>query len=130
MMRAGPRIHSDEEHRFMRKCERCQQNPARVRVDQFVNGKREEHYLCQSCVDELMSTMGQMGGPEGFETPDAPLGFFANNNRSSSAANGMGGVNTATAEQRAKNSKTPTLDQYGVTLPQKLPKANSTLRRG
>ncbi|HZO71538.1 MAG TPA: AAA family ATPase [Ktedonobacteraceae bacterium] len=100
----------------MRKCERCQQNPARVRVDQFVNGKREEHYLCQSCVDELMSTMGQMGGPEGFETPDAPLGFFANNNRSSSAANGMGGVNTATAEQRAKNSKTPTLDQYGRDL--------------
>ncbi|HLG64281.1 MAG TPA: AAA family ATPase [Ktedonosporobacter sp.] len=100
----------------MRKCERCHQNPARVRVDQFVNGKREEHYLCQSCVDELMSTMGQMGGPEGFETPDAPLGFFANNNRSSSAANGMGGVNTATAEPRAKNSKTPTLDQYGRDL--------------
>ncbi len=99
----------------MRKCERCQQNPARVRVDQFVNGKREEHYLCQSCVDELMSTMGQMSGPEGFETPDAPRGFFANTNRSSSA-NGMGGVNTTTAEQRAKNSKTPTLDQYGRDL--------------
>src|SRR5437660_1524107 len=101
---------------FMRKCERCQQNPARVRVDQFVNGKREEHYLCQSCVDELMSTMGQMGGLEDFGTPDAPLGFFANNNRSSSAANGMGAINTATAEQRAKHSKTPTLDQYGRDL--------------
>ena len=100
----------------MRKCERCQQNPARVRVDQFVNGKREEHYLCQSCVDELMSTMGQMGGLEDFGTPDAPLGFFANNNRSSSAANGMGAINTATAEQRAKHSKTPTLDQYGRDL--------------
>ncbi|HEU5226337.1 MAG TPA: AAA family ATPase, partial [Ktedonobacteraceae bacterium] len=100
----------------MRKCERCQQNPARVRVDQFVNGKREEHYLCQSCVDELMSAMGQMGGLEGTGMPDAPLGFFANTNRSSSAANGMGGVNTATAEQRTKNSKTPTLDQYGRDL--------------
>src|SRR5437660_12916251 len=59
-----------------------------------------------------MSTMGQMGGLEDFGTPDAPLGFFANNNRSSSAANGMGAINTATAEQRAKHSKTPTLDQY------------------
>src|SRR5579859_6729876 len=94
------------------KCERCQQNPARVRVDQMVNGKRESHYLCQSCVDELMNTMSQMGGLDDMDqTGGAPFGFSANTNSASAA--GAGGVNTATAERQAKNSKTPTLDQYG-----------------
>lgn len=92
-------------------CERCQKNPARVRIDQIVNGRREQHYLCQSCVDELMSQMSQMGGFDGF--PGAPSGFASNNNNSARAGNGM---NTATAEARAKNSKTPTLDQYGRDL--------------
>src|SRR5437764_15100927 len=94
------------------KCERCQKNPARVRVDQIVDGRREQHYLCQSCIDELMSAaMEQMGGLNGQGMPEgAPFGFVPNNNNSASAA---GGVNTATAEQQAKHSKTPTLDQYG-----------------
>jgi ATP-dependent Clp protease ATP-binding subunit ClpC len=96
------------------KCERCQKNPARVRVDQIVEGRREQHYLCQQCVDELMSMMGQSGGVEGM--PGAPFGFTANNNNSASAA-GMGnGRATATAEQQAKHSKTPTLDQFGRDL--------------
>ena len=102
------------------KCERCQKNPARVRVDEIVNGRRVQHYLCQSCIDELMgAAMEQMGGsgqdgqggngmPEGM-----PFGFAPNNNNSAAAANG---VNTATAERSAKNSKTPTLDQYGRDL--------------
>src|SRR5690349_13376614 len=94
------------------KCERCQKNPARVRVDQVVDGRRESHYLCQSCVDELMNAMGQMGGLEG-QVPGAPFPFSNNNNRSASSA---GGVNTATAERKAANSKTPTLDQYGRDL--------------
>jgi len=98
----------------MKYCERCQKNPARVRVDQMVDGKRESHYLCQSCVDELMNTMGQVGGLEDQGLSGAPFGFSANNtNKSASAA---GGVNTATAERQAKNSKTPTLDQYGRDL--------------
>ncbi len=97
------------------KCERCEKNPARVRIDQIVDGKLEQHYLCQSCVDELMSNaMSQMGG---FDAPgipgDAPFGFVAKNGNSASAT---GGVNTATAERRANNSKTPTLDQYGRDL--------------
>jgi len=97
------------------KCERCEKNPARVRIDQIVNGKLEHHYLCQSCVDELMSNaMSQMGG---FDAPgipgDAPFGFVANNGNSTSTP---GGMNTATAERRANNSKTPTLDQYGRDL--------------
>ena len=44
------------------KCERCHKNPARVRLDQVIDGKREQHYLCQQCVEEFMSAMGQMGG--------------------------------------------------------------------
>jgi ATP-dependent Clp protease ATP-binding subunit ClpC len=95
------------------KCERCQKNPARVRVDQVVDGRRESHYLCQSCVDELMNAMGQMDGLEGQGFPGAPFPFFNNNNRSASSA---GGVNTATAERQVKHSKTPTLDQYGRDL--------------
>src|SRR6266852_6286787 len=97
------------------KCERCQKNPAGVRIDEIVNGKRVQHYLCRQCVDELMSTaMNQSGGLDGQGNPDgAPFGFFSNN---ANAASSAGGVNTATAEQRAKNSKTPTLDQYGRDL--------------
>src|SRR6059058_6694306 len=97
-------------------CERCKQNPARVRVDEMVNGRRVQHYLCQSCVDELMgAAMEQMGGPDGEGTPEnsPPFGFAPNANNSASAA---GGVNTATAERQAKHSKTPTLDQYGRDL--------------
>ncbi len=97
------------------KCERCEKNPARVRIDQIVNGRREQHYLCQLCVDELMSAaMGQMGGFDGEGIPEgAPFGFISKNGNTASSA---GGVNTATAERRANSSKTPTLDQYGRDL--------------
>lgn len=97
----------------MKRCERCQKNPARVRVDQIVNGQREEHYLCQSCVDELMSAMGQMGDFNGQGMPGTPFGFVPNNSNSASTA---GGANTATATRQANNSKTPTLDQFGRDL--------------
>jgi ATP-dependent Clp protease ATP-binding subunit ClpC len=95
------------------KCERCEKNPARVRIDQIVDGRREQHYLCQSCVDELMSAaMGQMGGADGEGIPEgSPFGFVSKNGNAAAA----GGVNTATAERRS-NSKTPTLDQYGRDL--------------
>ncbi len=96
-------------------CERCQKNPARMRVDEIVNGRRVQHYLCQSCIDELMgAAMEQMGGPNGQDRPEGmPFGFAPNSNNSASSANG---VNTATAERQAKHSKTPTLDQYGRDL--------------
>lgn len=96
------------------KCERCQKNPARVRVDQMVDGKRESHFLCQQCVDELMNAMGQLGGLEGQGFPGAPFGFTANSNKASSG--NTGNLNTATAERQAKHSSTPTLDQYGRDL--------------
>ncbi len=99
------------------KCERCQKNPARVRVDQMVDGKRESHFLCQSCVDELMNAMGQVGGVDGQGMPGAPFGFSANNmNNKSNSSGNTGNLNTATAERQPKNSKTPTLDQYGRDL--------------
>ena len=103
------------------KCERCQKNPARVRVDQMIDGRRESHFLCQSCVDELMNAMGQMGGfdgqgSQGIPGSDAPFGFSANANKSPSSAANTGNLNTATAERQAKHSKTPTLDQYGRDL--------------
>jgi len=98
------------------KCERCQKNPARVRLDQIdpVSGRREQHYLCQECVDELMnSAMSQMGGMNGQGAPGGnPFGFVPNNNGASAG----GGVNTATAQREGKQSKTPTLDQYGRDL--------------
>src|SRR5437764_15484679 len=98
------------------KCERCQKNPARVRVDEIVDGRRVQHYLCQSCIDELMgAAMEQMGGMDGQGSPEnsSPFGFAPNFNKSASAG---GGINTATAERQAKHSKTPTLDQYGRDL--------------
>ncbi len=102
------------------KCERCQKNPARVRVDEMVNGRREPHYLCQSCVDELMSAMGQVGGvdDQGLPSSGAPFGFFGNNTNSSKNSSSIPGGrnNTATAERPTPNSKTPTLDQYGRDL--------------
>jgi len=98
------------------KCERCQQNPARVRVDEIVNGRRVQHFLCQQCVEELMSAMGQTGGLEDQDMPEgAPSSFgFASNNGNPAPVGG--GMNTATAQRQAKNSKTPTLDQYGRDL--------------
>lgn len=97
------------------KCERCQKNPARVRVDQVIEGHRESHFLCQTCVDEMMNAMGQLGDLEGQGITSAPFGFPTNSttNKSSSAP---GNVNTTTAERPKKHSKTPTLDQYGRDL--------------
>ena len=93
-------------------CERCQKNPARVRVDQIVNGRREQHYLCQQCVDELMNAAMSQMGDQGIPGEGSPFGFVPNNN----AASAAGGVNTATAQRQGKQSKTPTLDQYGRDL--------------
>jgi protein-arginine kinase activator protein McsA len=40
-------------------CEHCQQNPARVRVDPLVNGRRVSYFLCQSCVDSKIVEKGK-----------------------------------------------------------------------
>ena len=93
-------------------CERCHKNPARVRVDEMVDGRRESHYLCQNCVEELMGQMNMNNDPDGEGFSGAPFGFSGN----TSAAAGRQGTNTATAERQNKQSKTPTLDQYGRDL--------------
>jgi ATP-dependent Clp protease ATP-binding subunit ClpC len=104
----------------MPKCERCNENEARVRLDTINNGRREQHYLCRACAEELMggSSFGMAG--------DGSLGGFFGG-----TASGPGGVmgfeptagagaargGTATARRTAnKHSKTPTLDQYGRDL--------------
>ncbi|HKV59812.1 MAG TPA: AAA family ATPase, partial [Ktedonobacteraceae bacterium] len=96
------------------KCERCQKNPAVARIDQIVNGRRESHFLCQSCAEELMGmAMNQAGGADDTGEPGGfPFGFNGNRNNAASA----GSKNTATAERQGKHSKTPTLDQYGRDL--------------
>ena len=38
----------------MQKCERCQVNDARVRLDSIANGRREQHYFCQQCAEEML----------------------------------------------------------------------------
>jgi ATP-dependent Clp protease ATP-binding subunit ClpC len=100
----------------MPKCERCDKNDARVRFDAIVNGRREQHYFCRQCAEELMSeqmgalgsTDSPFGGSGGLfgGAPNGPMGF---------AAPGSG--RTATAQRAAdKHSKTPTLDQFGRDL--------------
>jgi ATP-dependent Clp protease ATP-binding subunit ClpC len=104
----------------MPKCERCKVNDARVRLDAINNGKREQHYLCRSCAEELMGDqLGEMsgdglgglfGGPTGGMGNSGGIMGFA---PSASAANG----GTATKQRTAdKHSKTPTLDQFGRDL--------------
>ena len=98
------------------KCERCKENPARVRVDEMLNGKRVPHYLCQSCFEEIMgSAMEQQGGMDSEGNSEVPFGFGPNRNAASPNSNNNR-KNTATAEKAGNTSKTPTLDQYGRDL--------------
>ncbi|MGH2510848.1 MAG: ATP-dependent Clp protease ATP-binding subunit, partial [Ktedonobacteraceae bacterium] len=103
------------------KCERCGKNPAVAQINQNINGHQEVRRLCQPCVDELMKSMGQMGLGDMSGDPfagNAPFGFRSNMNAATPGVNSNAGntTNTATAQQRAKYSKTPTLDQYGRDL--------------
>ncbi|HEY7983584.1 MAG TPA: ATP-dependent Clp protease ATP-binding subunit [Ktedonobacterales bacterium] len=105
----------------MPKCERCKTNEARVRLDAIQNGKREQHYLCRTCAEELMG--GQLGasaeGPEGLfgdlgAVNNPFMGFGPSASAGASPASKGG---TATAQRPVdKHSKTPTLDQFGRDL--------------
>ncbi|HET9979174.1 MAG TPA: ATP-dependent Clp protease ATP-binding subunit, partial [Ktedonobacterales bacterium] len=107
----------------MQKCERCQVNDARVRVDSLANGRREPHYFCQECAEELLGGMPNVRGDG--EQGD-PFGSFFN--RMMGGMNGNGGNGAmgfqpqgnsrtqAKPGQPDKNSKTPTLDQFGRDL--------------
>src|SRR5260221_13114153 len=93
----------------MPKCERCQLNDARVRLDSVVNGRREQHFFCRQCAEELLGAdMSSLGGSGGFGGPMG--GMFG-------AEPNAGG--TATAQRtNEKQSKTPTLDEFGRDLTQ------------
>jgi ATP-dependent Clp protease ATP-binding subunit ClpC len=98
----------------MQKCERCNERDARVRLDAVVNGRREQHYFCRECAEELLGeNMNAMGGQSGLGGGlfggmggSGPFGFQP-----------QGGAGTATAQRAPdKHSKTPTLDQFGRDL--------------
>jgi ATP-dependent Clp protease ATP-binding subunit ClpC len=93
----------------MPKCERCQLNDARVRLDSVVNGRREQHFFCRQCAEELLGAdMSSLSGSGGFGGPMG--GMFG-------AQPNAGG--TATAQRtNEKQSKTPTLDEFGRDLTQ------------
>jgi ATP-dependent Clp protease ATP-binding subunit ClpC len=103
----------------MPKCERCNQNDARVRLDSIVNGRREQHYFCRECAEELLGgslpTMGDSGSQ-----PSGIFGALGNMGPGGSSPFGFapqGNSGTATAQRTAdKHSKTPTLDQFGRDL--------------
>jgi ATP-dependent Clp protease ATP-binding subunit ClpC len=106
----------------MQKCERCQINDARVRLDSIANGRREQHYFCQKCAEEMLGgDLNQFaGGASG-----APGGLFGSlfgnmgngSGQGNSGPMGFRSNGTATAQRTAdKQSKTPTLDQFGRDL--------------
>jgi ATP-dependent Clp protease ATP-binding subunit ClpC len=104
----------------MHKCERCQQNEARVRLDSVINGRREQHYFCRQCAEELLGDqVNGLGG--GANNPDD---LFSNFFGSAGGQSGNGAPfgfrpngGTATAQRsQDKHSKTPTLDQFGRDL--------------
>jgi ATP-dependent Clp protease ATP-binding subunit ClpC len=106
----------------MQKCERCQVNDARVRLDSIANGRREQHFFCQQCAEEMLGgnlsnmpgdgaqsdlfgsffnrMMGQNGG-------QSPMGFQPQGSQANAAQ---------TQNKPDKHSKTPTLDQFGRDL--------------
>jgi ATP-dependent Clp protease ATP-binding subunit ClpC len=90
----------------MPKCEKCNINDARVRMDQIVQGRREQHYFCESCAQDLMA------GIEGASPSGNVLGSIFGN----AGGNPSGNATTATAQRQAPQTKTPALDHFGHDL--------------
>ncbi|HEX6506275.1 MAG TPA: ATP-dependent Clp protease ATP-binding subunit, partial [Chloroflexota bacterium] len=91
----------------MPKCEKCKVKDARVRLDQQLpNGRREQHYFCETCAQELI------GEQPGMNFGGTPIGSIFGN--AGGQPGGQGG--TATAERQAPQSKTPALDHFGRDL--------------
>ncbi|MGZ3637651.1 MAG: AAA family ATPase, partial [Ktedonobacterales bacterium] len=106
----------------MPKCERCNENDARVRLDSVVNGRREQHFFCRQCAEELLGgDISSFGGLNGLNNGMGGLGNFfgnaGNGGTGSPFATPQGNGGAATAQRTAdKHSKTPTLDQFGRDL--------------
>src|SRR5947209_9570845 len=91
----------------MTKCEKCRVKDASVRLDQQLpNGRREHHYFCQTCAQELL------GEIPGANPTGTPIGSIFGNAGGQPGGNG----GTATAERQAPQSKTPALDHFGRDL--------------
>jgi ATP-dependent Clp protease ATP-binding subunit ClpC len=91
----------------MTKCEKCRVKDASVRLDQQLpNGRREQHYFCQTCAQELL------GEVPGANSAGTPIGSIFGN----AAGQPGGNAGTATAERQAPQSKTPALDHFGRDL--------------
>jgi ATP-dependent Clp protease ATP-binding subunit ClpC len=90
------------------KCERCQTRDAQVRLDQMVEGQREQHFFCTECAEEIMRGVARMsGGPASGQGPN----IFGTDGGPTRA----GGAQTQTATREPK-SKTPALDHFGRDL--------------
>ncbi len=97
----------------MQKCERCQTRDARVRLDTVVNGRREQHYFCQQCAEELLGA--DLNSFPGVGNDNPFSGLFGS--ASGATPFGFRQGSTSTAQRTAeKHSKTPTLDQFGRDL--------------
>jgi ATP-dependent Clp protease ATP-binding subunit ClpC len=106
----------------MQKCERCQVNDARVRLDSIANGRREQHYFCQQCAEEMLG--GNLPDMPGDGAQSDLFGSFFNRMMGQNGAQSpmgfqpQGGTTQSQrkAEKADKHSKTPTLDQFGRDL--------------
>jgi len=106
----------------MQKCERCQVNDARVRLDSIANGRREQHYFCQQCAEEMLG--GDLSNTSGNGAQGDLFGSFFNRMMGQGGGQPpMGfqpqsGAGQAQRQQNQpdKHSKTPTLDQFGRDL--------------
>ena len=88
-------------------CENCQVRDARMRLDGIVNGRKESHYFCQQCGEQVMRGLSAEN-----EQAEGVLGNIFGR----AGANGQTSTNTATAERQGTGSKTPTLDRFGRDL--------------
>jgi ATP-dependent Clp protease ATP-binding subunit ClpC len=106
----------------MQKCERCQVNDARVRLDSIANGRPEKHYFCQQCAEELFG--GDQSNTAGNGAQSDLFGSLFNRMMGQGAGQPPMGFQpqsgAAQAQRRQsqpdKHSKTPTLDQFGRDL--------------
>ncbi len=94
----------------MQKCENCQTREAQVRLEGFINGRRESHFFCKQCAEQIMQ--GALGDDNATLGSSVLGNIFANRSGGSSQAAAV----PATAERQAPQSKTPTLDRFGRDL--------------
>ncbi len=94
----------------MQKCENCQTREAQVRLEGFINGKRESHFFCKQCAEQIMQ--GALSDDSSALGGNALGNIFASRAGGGSQAT----TGTTTAERQAPQSKTPTLDRFGRDL--------------